>query len=203
MVPQGCVEKVQPEVGRNFEASLQVLSEYGDVTRDVEWPEFPWGPSVGTIVDAEGAAAFLPLIESGDLSKLRCPADRVGGYAAMMTSAVDYLQAMRLRAPMKRAVNELFQSYEIIASPTRPSVSYPLDKKFRDAYPGISGGPSLIPAGNLCGLPAICLPNGFGQEGLPTSLTLMGPAFSEELLLDVAYLLQSRTDWHLQRPAIG
>jgi aspartyl-tRNA(Asn)/glutamyl-tRNA(Gln) amidotransferase subunit A len=46
------------------------------------------------------------------------------------------------------------------------------------------------------------MPNGFGQEGLPTSLTLMGAAFSEELLLDVAYLLQGATDWHLQRPAI-
>jgi aspartyl-tRNA(Asn)/glutamyl-tRNA(Gln) amidotransferase subunit A len=203
MVPKGCVEEVQPEVRQNFEASLQELSAFAEISRDVEWPEFPWGASVGTIVDAEGAAAFLPLIESGDLAKLRCPADRVGGYAAMTTSAVDYLQAMRLRAPMKRAVNELFQEYELIASPTRSSVSYPLSKKFRDAYPDVSGGPPLIPAGNLCGLPAICLPNGFGQEGLPTSLTLMGAAFSEELLLDVSYLLQGATNWHLQRPAIG
>lgn len=203
MVPKGCVEKVQPEVRTNFEGSLQVLSEFAEITHDVEWPEFPWGPAVGTIVDAEGAAAFLPLIESGDLAKLRCPADRLGGYTAMMTSAVDYLQAMRLRAPMKRAVNELFQRFHLIASPTRASVSYPLGKKFREAYPGVSGGPSLIPAGNLCGLPAIALPNGFGQEGLPTSLTLMGPAFSEELLLDVAYLVQQATEWHLQSPAIG
>ena len=39
-------------------------------------------------------------------------------------------------------------------SPTRASVAYPADRKFEDAYPGISGGPGLIPAGNLCGLPA-------------------------------------------------
>ena len=203
LVPKGCVEKVQPEVRSAFEASLHELEAFATIEHDVEWPDFPWGPSVGTIVDAEGAAAFLSLIESGDLAKLRCPADRIGGYSSMLTPAVDYVQALRVRAPMKRAVNALFQRCDMIASPTRASVSYPIDKKFRDAYPDVSGGPALIPAGNLCGLPAVCLPNGFGQHGLPTSLTLMGPAFSESLLLEAAYRLQLVTEWHRQQPQLA
>jgi len=200
LVPKGCVEKVQPEVRENFETSLRALAAFASIERDVDWPDFPWGPAVGTIVDAEGAAAFLPLIESGGLAELRCPADRVGGYSAMLTPAVDYVQAMRLRAPMKRAVNALFARFDIVASPTRASVSYPLDMKFRDAYPDVSGGPALIPAGNLCGLPAVCLPNGLGQNGLPTSLALMGPAFSEARLLELAYRLQQATPWHREVP---
>jgi aspartyl-tRNA(Asn)/glutamyl-tRNA(Gln) amidotransferase subunit A len=64
-VAKGSVEKVQKEVRENFERSLTALGPAIDVTRDVEWPDFPWGPSVGAIVGAEGASAFLDLIESG------------------------------------------------------------------------------------------------------------------------------------------
>ena len=64
----------------------------------------------------------------------------------------------------------------------------------------MSGGPALIPAGNLCGLPALCMPNGFGQNGLPTSLALLGPAFSERHLVDIGSAFQGATDWHAKRP---
>jgi aspartyl-tRNA(Asn)/glutamyl-tRNA(Gln) amidotransferase subunit A len=199
-VPKGVTEKVQPAVRDNFHASLEVLKSFADVTLDVEWPDFPWGPAVSAIVSAEGASAFLDLIESGRVKELRCPADKRGGYASTLLPAVDYLQAMRLRRPMKQAVAKLFESYDAVVSPTRASVAYPADRNFQDAYPGVSGGPALIPAGNLCGLPALCMPNGFGENGLPTSIALMGPAFSEMKLVQVGNSYQERTDWHLKRP---
>jgi aspartyl-tRNA(Asn)/glutamyl-tRNA(Gln) amidotransferase subunit A len=202
-VPKGCVEKVQPEVRANFETALEHLKSFADVTLDVPWPDFPWGPSVGTIVNAEGAAAFRGLIESGDVEKLKCPADRIGGYSAALTFAVDYIEAMRVRVPMQRAVKEFFTKFDVVASPGRAAVAPPIAKKFRDAYPGVSGGPGLIPAGNLCGLPAVCVPSGFGQNGLPTSIALMGPAFSEKRLLEAASWFQRRTDWHGRQPPVG
>src|SRR5207248_651029 len=103
VVPKGCTEKVQPAVRENFEAALKVVSEIADVTRDVTWPDFPWGPAVGTIVGVEGASAFYELLDSGKVKELTCPADHTGGYSALLTPGVDYLQAMRLRRPMKRA----------------------------------------------------------------------------------------------------
>jgi Asp-tRNA(Asn)/Glu-tRNA(Gln) amidotransferase A subunit family amidase len=200
-VPKGVTDKVQAAVRENFVRSLEVLRRYGDVSEGVEWPDFPWGPAVSAIVSAEGGAAFLDLIESGRVSELRCPADRTGGYPALLLPAVEYLQSMRLRRPMKRAVQALFERFEVIASPARASVAYPADKRFEEAYPGIGGGPALIPAGNLCGLPALCMPNGFGENGLPTGIALMGPAFSEATLLQLGNAYQSVTDWHARHPA--
>ncbi len=199
-VPKGVTDKVQPAVRENFEAALGVLGGDIEVTRDVEWPDLPWGPAVGTIVGAEGAAAFLDLLESGRVQELRCPADRTGGYSSLLLPAVDYLQAMRLRRPMKHAVQYLFERFDVVAAPTRASVAYPADRNFEDAYPGVSGGPALIPAGNLCGLPALALPDGFGENGLPTSLHLLGPAFSEATLTRIGAAYQQRTDWNTRRP---
>lgn len=199
-VPKGCVEKVQPEVRRNFEQALAVLAPTCEITHDVPWPDQPWGPAVSTIVAAEGATVFRELIESGRVKQLRCVSDRTGGYARLMVPAVDYLQAMRARKPMKRAVAELFGRFEAVVSPTRSTVAYPAGTSFNDVYPGISGGPPLIAAGNLCGLPAIAVPTGFGEQGLPTSMAFMGPAFSERSLIELAKAFQSKTDWHMKRP---
>lgn len=199
-VPKGCTEKVQPAVRENFDAALGSLGGAIEVTRDVEWPDFPWGPAVSAIVSAEGATAFLDLLESGRVSELRCPADRTGGYSALALPAVDYIQAMRLRRPMRAALRALFERFDAIATPTRATVSYPADVEFQTVYPGVSGGPPVIPAGNLAGLPAVCVPNGFGENALPTSIAFLGPAFSEKRLATIAAQYQSGTSWHTRRP---
>src|SRR6202011_2147255 len=77
-----------PEVAANFRASLKVLETFADVAGEVALPKGPWGPVVGTIVDAEGAAAFRDLIESGRSHELRNIDDKLGGYVAYATPAV-------------------------------------------------------------------------------------------------------------------
>lgn len=192
-------EKAQAEVNRNFLASVEVLKRFADVELDVKLPEFPYGPSVGTIVDAEGASAFRELIESGRVAELASPEGRVGGFAASLVTAVDYLHAMRLRAPMRRAWAEMFKKVDVLAAPSRATVSYPVDKTFDKAYPGINAA-SPIGAANLVGVPAVSVPNGFGQNGLPTGIQLVGPAWGERELLELADAYQSATDWHTRRP---
>ncbi len=200
-VPRGCVEKTQPAVRENFERTLSTFGPAAVITRDVEWPDLPWGPAVSAIVSAEGAAAFLDLIESGKVSQLRCPADRTGGYSALALPAVDYIQAMRVRRRMREAMAEMFERFDVIATPTRASVAYPADTEFQKVYAGVSGGPPVIAAGNLTGLPAIALPNGFGENGLPTSVAFLGRPFSEGFLAGVGYTMQQSTDWHTKQPA--
>ena len=44
------------------------------------------------------------------------------------------------------------------------------------------------------------MPDGFGENGLPTAFAVMGPAFSERTLVQIGALFQSRTDWHTKQP---
>jgi aspartyl-tRNA(Asn)/glutamyl-tRNA(Gln) amidotransferase subunit A len=130
----------------------------------------------------------------------------------MLTLAVDYLQAMRARVPMRRELDALLARYDALVVPTRTRVTYPVGYDF-DKAPGAApppapapgaprppSAPATIPAGNLAGLPALCVPNGLGAEGVPTSLQFLGRAFSESTLLAIANRYQQATDWHKRRP---
>ena len=199
-VIKGTYDKIQPEVRANFEASLEKLRSFADVTMDVEFPDYPWGQIVGTIVSAEGASAFIDLIEGGKVPELQNLNDKWGGYSGMMVFAVDYLHAMRVRKIARNAMNVWLQKFDAVIAPTRATVSSPVNVNFDKAYPGIMGGPAVIGGTNACGVPAVCLPNGLGQNNLPTSIQFVGKAFDEATLLEIANRLQSVTEWHTKRP---
>ena len=96
-----------PDVASSFGQAVSALRDVADVEEDVPFPDLPYREAVGLIVDAEGAAAFRDLIESGKVKQLRDPADRVGGYAMVMTRAADYLDAMRSRVAMRAQLDAL------------------------------------------------------------------------------------------------
>jgi aspartyl-tRNA(Asn)/glutamyl-tRNA(Gln) amidotransferase subunit A len=196
-----------PDVEARFGEALSALRDVADLEEDVPFPDLPYREAVGTIVDAEGAAALRDLIESGKVKQLRDAADRVGGYAMMMTRAADYLDAMRSRVAMRAELDQLLSRYDAIVAPTRAGLAPPIGRDLDAPVPGAKPPapdaprpPATIPAGNLAGLPAIALPMGFGRDRLPASLQLLGRAFSEETLLALAVAYQEMTDWHRQRP---
>jgi aspartyl-tRNA(Asn)/glutamyl-tRNA(Gln) amidotransferase subunit A len=209
-VPQRAADFVQPEVRAAFEASVSVLGGFAEIVRDIELPSFPYGPVAGTIVDGEGGSAFRALIESGGLARLRDKNDHVGGYGSVLTPAVDYLHAMRLREKMRAPWAGLFERVDVLMAPGRATVALPTSTTFDKAWPELAEGrPAdfvspvgvLIQIGNLLGWPALVLPNGFGREGLPTAVQLLAPAFREGELTSLGRQYQSRTDFHRRRPA--
>ena len=196
-------QKTMPAVKANFEATLRVLAEFCDIVTDVAMPDFPYGAAVGTIVNAEGAAAFRDLIESGRSRELQAKADRTGGYAAYATLAVDYIDALRQRKRMCAAFETAFAGFDAIASPTLSTVAYPIGTPFDKAYPKYPGAIDLISSGNITGWPAICFPNGFGPNGLPSGAALLGNPFGEAGIASIARIVQTRTDFHKRRPRVG
>ena len=208
-VMRAATDFVQEEVARNFTEAVAVLERFAKVTRDVVLPDFPYGLCTGTIVAAEGASAFLELIEGGRLKELRAKADRVGGYSNAMVPAVDYLQAMRLREKMRAPLASLFERFDALVAPTRDTVASPIGIDFDKAFPEVSrerprdfvsaiGG--LIQVGNLLGYPALSVPVGFGRGGLPTGIQLLAAPFREDALVAAGREYQRRTAFHARRP---
>ncbi|HWN18194.1 MAG TPA: amidase [Gemmatimonadales bacterium] len=199
-VLKGSREKTQPEVVRNFDASLAVLDDFADVVEGLELPDFPYDAAASVIIDGEAASAFEPLFESGRITELTAPEDRLGGYPGQVVLAKDYLRALRMRRPAARALDTLLAGVDALAAPTLPTVAWPLDAAFDKVYPDFPGGSSIGGAANLCGVPGLFLMNGTGERGLPTSLQLTGRALGEEALLAIGIRYQERTGFHRMRP---
>lgn len=180
--------------------------------------DLPYGPMASTVYGAEGATAFAELIESDRLDLMPDERQKAGLRAALRITARDYLQAMRLRTVLIARVREIFRDCDVILSAGRTTTATPIDQALdaatippgasaaRDSAAGTLGGAprrgnvGLIPAGNLAGLPAIFFPCGLGSDGLPVGLQLVGPPFSEPLLVALAEAYQRETDHHLARP---
>jgi aspartyl-tRNA(Asn)/glutamyl-tRNA(Gln) amidotransferase subunit A len=197
---KGTLEKTQPEVRRNFEESLRVLREFADVNDELELPDFPYEAMASIVIDAEAASAFEPLFESGRVTELTAPEDRIGGYAGQVVLAKDYIRALRLRRPAAAALDRLLSRVDAVAAPTLPTVAWPIDASFDKVYPEYSGGANISGPANLCGVPGLFLMNGTGEGGLPTSLQLTGRALGEDSLLAIGYRYQERTKFHRLRP---
>ena len=185
-IVKGTWEKVQAEVRDNFLRDVESLRRGGHTVEEITYPDFPYGPVVGTIVDAEGASALEDILRNGEAKKLRAVNDRIGGFESAATLAVDYLRAMRVRTKIRHALLDVFEKHDFVAAPTRSTVSYPIGKNFEDAWPGVSGGPSIIGSMNLVGAPAISIPNGLGQHGLPTAIQFNAAPMRDHELLDFA-----------------
>jgi aspartyl-tRNA(Asn)/glutamyl-tRNA(Gln) amidotransferase subunit A len=197
---RGTRDKIQPGVLQNFDASVAALGEFADLVDDLELPDFPYAAAARVVVEAEAASAFEPLFESGRITELTAPEDRIGGYAGQALLAKDYLRALRVRRPAALALDQLLAGVDALLAPSRPTVASPLDKPWRTAYPDYPGGTNISAAANLCGVPALFLMNGLGEAGLPTSLQLTGRALSEEILLAIGIRYQERTGFHRLRP---
>ena len=199
-VLKGTREKTQPEVRRNFEASLGVLREFAQVEEDLELPDYPYDAMASLVIDAEAASAFEPLFESGRITELTAPEDRIGGYAGQVVLAKDYIRALRLRRPAAAALDALLARVDAIAAPTLPTVAWPIDAAFDKVYPDYPGGANISGAANLCGVPGLFLMNGTGEGGLPTSLQFTGRALGEGTLLAIGRRYQQRTNFHRLHP---
>ena len=197
-VPPGAADRAQQAVRENYAASLDVLRSLGSV-EEIELPDRPYTAAAALLIDAEFAAATDDFVRAGLSWKLTAPEDRFGGYAGRAIPAIDYLNALRMRAKFARELDARLAPFDAVVTPARATVAPPLDGSFRRYAPGARaetwGGPA-----NAAGLPGLCLPNGFDAGGLPTGLNLVGRAFAENRVLAVGRAYQAVTDWHTRTP---
>ncbi len=186
-----------------FQSALAAFKSIGANMVESRLPDFPYGPVIGAIIDAEAASVFEQFIRSGRVDQLADQSQIDGLKASLTYSAVDYLKAMRVRTQIQTAFRGLFANVDLLLAPTHFSPPDRADQPFDETEPkrpqqrGVGAG--LIPASNLGGLPAITIPCGF-VNGLPIGLQIVGPPFSENRMLAFAREFQNRTNFHKQHP---
>jgi aspartyl-tRNA(Asn)/glutamyl-tRNA(Gln) amidotransferase subunit A len=196
---RGAVEFVQPEVRTNFEKSLVELQKFASITETNLPTGLPFEAVASTIISCEVAAAFGGMVSTGDVWELTAEEDRRGTHAALLIPAVDYINAQRIRVHIQRAMDELLSQFDAIVTPTQATVAWHLDRPF-GASQGSYGTSRIGGAGNAAGVPALTVPNGFGEANLPTGLQFVGRAFEENRLIAIADAYQRATDWHTRFP---
>ena len=156
------------------------------------------------LLGAEAAAAFDDLTTSGRDALLSGQKfyDWPNGFrTARFLSAVDYIQAERARTLALAAMHQIFANFDVIVTP--------------------SEGTQLV-ATNLCGQPAVIVPNGlrgrdappfaptednawpdYGGPGTPVSLTFLAPLYKDANAVALAHAYQRKTGFHLLHPKLA
>jgi aspartyl-tRNA(Asn)/glutamyl-tRNA(Gln) amidotransferase subunit A len=99
-----------------------------------------------------------------------------------------YGQAQRVRTLIKREHAGLFERFDLLVSPTSPTVAFRLGERTQDPLAMYVSDVLTIPS-NMAGLPGLSIPCGL-SGGLPVGLQLIGPQFSENVLFGAGHALE-------------
>lgn len=164
----------------NDDQTLAVLQALGAKLIPIELPDDYPLDALSICLFVEAAAAFDELTRSNkDDFLVRQSKDAWPNVfrQARLVPAVEYVQANRIRALLMQAMADLMAQVDVYVAPS-----------FSD---------NLLLT-NLTGHPAVVVPNGFAENGLPTSITFTGRLYDEATVLVVARAYQEATDFHLQ-----
>ena len=110
-----------------------------------------------------------------------------------------YLQAQKIRRMIADDFQQAFSQCDVIAGPVTPTVAWKLGEHGNNPLADYLADIYTLPA-SLAGLPGMSVPAGFGAQGMPVGLQLIGNYFQEARLLNAAHQLQQVTDFHLRQP---
>ncbi len=201
-------ERAQEGVAAAVETALQVFEAAGAEVLEVDIPEMEKSAAAALVIYLAEALAYH---ETSLREHATLYSDQVKTFLEVgeQVLACDYIRAQRFRAVLgERLASLMAQQIDFLAMPTiaiTPTKLGNPDVFIRGSQEAVFGAilRNTEPF-NLTGLPALALPCGLSPEGLPISLQVVGPAFSDARLLRLGAAFQKETDWHLARPpAVG
>ena len=168
----------------NDSLALAALRSLGIELHEVKLPAgIPVYP-LTVILASEASAAFDALTRSG-LDTLMVRQDKSAWPNYFRTSrfipAADYINANRIRTDLIREMNSVMEDYDVVIAPS-------------------FGGQLVLT--NLTGHPCLVMPNGFGNNGSPTSISFIGKMMGEASLIALGEAFQAATDHDDRHPAM-
>ena len=186
-------ERADREVIEHVEGVVKRLSEAGAIVDEVRVPtEFDVPLAAHRVIIAVEAAS----VHEADFSVHAddyAPQVRSLIEAGMITPAITYVQAQRVRARFRTDMEAAVRNYDVLLSPSTPSPA-PRDL-------GTTGNAMFQSPWTSCGFPAISLPSGLSESGLPLGIQLVSAPLAESRLLAAAHWCEQVLDTNLIPPA--
>ena len=201
-------ELVDPEVEESVRKAISVLEEQGAEFKEVSLPSMKYAGALRAASLVDGVVTHQPY--------LRKHRDDYGPDALYRTLAGqfvlgrDYSLALKVQRIIKEEQARVLQEVDFLVTPTAPVAAPRIDathltlqgERYRVRGPGsgvISRNTSPF---NATGLPAISVPCGFNQQGLPFGVQFVGQPFDEGLLFRVAQAYERASQTGARRPAL-
>ena len=204
-------EGTDPDVRRRVAAAAEALEAAGAKVEDVSVPATTLGLSAYYLIAPAEASSNLARYD-GVRYGLRVDAatnggmnvaSRTAGFGAEVkrrimlgTYALSagyydayYGKAQQVRTLIIRDFAAAYERFDLLLSPTAPTTAFPFGAKTADPLSMYLTDVCTIPS-NLAGDPAISVPYGTGDDGLPVGVQLLGPALSEPTLFRAAAVLE-------------
>jgi aspartyl-tRNA(Asn)/glutamyl-tRNA(Gln) amidotransferase subunit A len=213
------IEGCAPDVAARVYEAAEALAAAGAKVDEISVPEFRYGLSAyyiiapaeassnlarydgvryGLRVDAEDAAAMNIATRTAGFGAEVKRRIMLGTYA-LSAGYYDayYAQAQRVRTLVVQAFERAYASVDVLLGATAPTTAFPLGEKVDDPMAMYMNDICTIPS-NLAGHPAVSVPFGVGDDGLPVGVQVLAPALAERLLFQVAGAVEAvapRTEW--------
>ncbi|MEE8422122.1 MAG: amidase, partial [Dehalococcoidia bacterium] len=193
------VEGSTDAVLANFEASLDVLRGLGATVETVEpMAGFgDWRGPLGSILAAEAASYMRETLEHrpqliGELVRNRLE-------FGLDVKAIDYTRALEQRKLVERQFERGLANFDAYVVPTSPVTAEPIEEGERGVQLKFRNTSTF----DNTHQPSMSVPNGFDDDGLPTSLMVTAAKFNDAMALRIAYAYQHSTAFHTRRPDLG
>ena len=189
---------VASAVGAGLEAAIKTFQRLGAQVVDL---------TVSPMQDYTAAGFFISTVERGaayEQMMLDHP-ERFGQryrdrlVFAALCNGMDYVQALRKRRELIAEMAAAMAGVDVVLTAGNPDEAPPIDQVPR--WDDLDK-PNFTMAFNLTGMPAICVPSGFGPNGMPVSIQLAARPFAEAVLLRAAHAFETATPWRDRRPAM-
>jgi Asp-tRNA(Asn)/Glu-tRNA(Gln) amidotransferase A subunit family amidase len=198
-------DDVDPEIERAVWASIEILKSLGAVTREISTPMVRHTLDIGNIIQGAEATAYHEEAVARYPEKFHpFMLERLeGGHQILAT---DYIKAQRLRKVLHAEFVDVLRTVDVIITPTTritaPEINqtaYTVKGKNIDLAYAVA---CFTFPFNQTGLPAINMPCGFSNLGLPIGMQIVGRHFDEASILKVAAAYEGATEWHKRRPVL-
>jgi aspartyl-tRNA(Asn)/glutamyl-tRNA(Gln) amidotransferase subunit A len=205
------IDGTAPDVARRVRDAADALGEAGALVEDVSVPEMRFGLSAYYLIAPAEASSNLARydgvryglrVDAPDVEAMNT-ATRTAGFGpevkrrimlgtyALSAGYYDayYGKAQRVRTLMIRAFERAYERFDVLLGATAPTTAFALGERTADPLAMYMSDVCTIPS-NLSGHPAISVPFGAGDDGLPVGVQVLAPALSEERMFQVAAAIE-------------